>query len=170
MKKTKETEEQNAPEQVQEEQTQESHSSPEQQLAEELAQEKERYARLQAEFANYKRRNEEEQTRQYKQGMGKVLKAYISVMDDFQLALTNSQEGESFKKGMEMIFAKFISTGEELGLQKIPTVGQPFNPQYHEALLAEESEQPAQHILEELQQGFEFNGRVLRTAKVKVSK
>ncbi len=136
-----------------------------------LSEMEETYRRLQAEFANYKRRTEEEKANAVNIGVSKALKYFINVFDDFDLALKNKTENvEEYRKGMELLFAKLVSTGEELGLQKIKTVGEQFNPLLHEALLAEESEKPEQEILEELQSGYLFKERPLRTAKVKVAK
>ena len=126
--------------------------------------------RLQAEFANFKRRTEEERLRIYNEAVGDVLKSFVNVFDDFELALKNDSNPEEFKKGVELIFAKFISTSEEFGLKKIPTEGKEFDPRLHEALLAEESDGPEQMILEELQAGYQVKDSVIRTAKVKVSK
>jgi len=96
---------------------------------------------------------------------------FINVFDDFELALKNKTENaEEFRKGMELIFAKLISTSEELGAKRIKTTGEQFNPHQHEALLAEVSDKPEQEILEELQAGYIFNNQTLRTAKVKVAK
>lgn len=146
--------------------TKQQEPTPEQQI-QEL---QEQYARLQAEFANYKRRTDEQISGSIQLGVGKALKAYINVIDDFTLALQNNQNPEEFHKGMEMIYAKLVSTGEELGLTRIKTVGEQFHPAKHEALLAEDSEKPEQEVLEELQAGYELNGTILRTAKVKVAK
>ena len=140
-------------------------------LEEEISTLKEQYARLQAEFANYKRRTEEEKQSAIDLGVSKTLKQFIDVFDDFELAIKNKTDNlEDYKKGMELLFAKLITHAEELGLKKIKTVGEQFNPSLHEALLAEKSNKPEQEILEELQSGYLFKERPLRTAKVKVAK
>lgn len=126
--------------------------------------------RLQAEFANFKRRTEEDNARVYSNAISDVLKSFIDVFDDFELALKADSNPEEFKKGVELIFAKFISTSEEFGLKKIPTQNELFDPRLHEALLVEESDGPEQMILEELQSGYQVKDTVIRTAKVKVSR
>lgn len=135
-----------------------------------IAQVEEKYVRLQAEFANYKRRMDEQVASSAERGKQQVLKAVVNVLDDFTLALQNNDNPKEFHKGMEMIYAKLMSTGEDLGLKRIETVGVKFHPSKHEALLTEDSDRPDQEIIEELQAGYEFNGITLRTAKVKVSK
>ncbi len=126
--------------------------------------------RLQAEFSNFQRRTEEEKSRVYSDAVGDVMKNFISIFDDFDLALRSEDNHENFRKGVELIFAKFITTAEEFGLEKINTKDESFDPHLHEALLAEESEGPEQMILEEMQSGYKIKDKVLRTAKVKVSK
>lgn len=131
----------------------------------------EQLLRLQAEFANYKRRTEEEKPGYVDIGTAKALRMFIGVFDDFELALQNKATNiEDYKRGMELIFAKFISTAEELGVERINTTGEQFDPRLHEALLAEISEKPEQEILQELQAGYKFKDQTLRTAKVKVAK
>lgn len=135
-----------------------------------LTQSSENFLRLQAEFANFKKRTEDERAKIYAMATSDVLKEFVKCFDDFNLALKNTTNPEEFKKGMEIIFAKLVSTAEEMGLQKIKTVGETFNPHEHEALLAQESDKPEHTILEELQAGYKVKDAVIRTAKVKVSK
>lgn len=135
----------------------------------ELKETKDKLLRLMAEFDNYQKRTREEQLQSYNRGVSDVLKELINIFDDFELALHNATNLEDFKKGMELIYAKLYSTAEELGLEKIPTTKHLFDPTMHEALLTENSEQPEQEILEELQRGYKIKNRVIRTAKVKVS-
>lgn len=132
---------------------------------------KQQYLRLQAEFANYKRRTEEEKTEYINIGIAKALKMFIEVFDDFELAIKNeTDKAEEYRKGMKLLFAKLISISEELGASRIKTKGEQFDPRLHEALLTEISDRPEQEILEELQAGYLFNNQTLRTAKVKVAK
>lgn len=136
----------------------------------ELEKEKDFALRLQAEFANFKKRSEENQARSKEIATGEIFKKLINVFDDFELALKNCSDLDTFKKGIEMVYAKMISTTEEAGLTKIKTVGETFNPHEHEALLTEKSDKPENTIIEELQSGFKLKETILRTAKVKVSK
>jgi molecular chaperone GrpE len=126
--------------------------------------------RLQAEFANYKRRTDEEKAQYINIGKEHVVKDLIEVIDNYELALKHADKLEDFKQGIEMVFAKLISSLEEQGLERIQSVGQTFDPREHEALLTEESDKPEQTILEELQGGYKLGSRVIRTAKVKVAK
>jgi molecular chaperone GrpE len=125
--------------------------------------------RLQAEFANFKKRSEENQAKIYELASSDIFKKLINVFDDFDLALNNCSDLETFKKGIEMVYAKMNSTSEDIGLEKIKTVGEQFDPHKHEVLLTEASEKPEQSILEELQSGYKLKNMIIRTAKVKVA-
>ncbi|MGE0793541.1 MAG: nucleotide exchange factor GrpE [Candidatus Woesearchaeota archaeon] len=140
-------------------------------LKQQLQQISENHLRLQAEFANYKRRNETLSQDAYERGVLSVMKKLVDLYDDFDIALTNkSCSAEDFKKGMELIYAKLFSLGEEFNLEHIDCLGKQFDPRLHEALLTEVSEKPESEILEELQKGYKINETVLRHSKVKVSK
>lgn len=129
------------------------------------------YLRLQAEFANYKRRNENLVEETFNLGVNKVLSKIIDVYDDFDLALSNKNcSFEDFKKGMELIYSKLHSVGEDFNLEIISCVGEEFNPRLHEALLTEKSDKKENIVLEELQKGYKIKEVVLRHSKVKVSK
>ncbi len=138
-------------------------------LEEELGETKDKLIRLSAEFANFHKRTQEEQTQAHSRGVANTLKEFVNVFDDFELALKNAPTSD-FKKGVELIFAKFITTAEELGLEKIVSIGEKFDPNMHEVLLTGESDKPSQEIIEELQSGYKVKGKVIRTAKVKVAK
>lgn len=127
--------------------------------------------RLKAEFANYQKRTESEKEQTYTRAVGDVLKNIVNVFDDFELALSHNKDGgEEFKKGMELIYAKLYQMAEDHGLERISSVGESFDPNRHEAMMAEESDKPSQEVIEELQPGYMVGGTVLRNAKVKVSK
>ncbi len=140
-------------------------------LKEELTQMSNNFLRLQAEFANYRKRNDCLAEDSFNNGVERVLTKLIDVLDDFDLALQNTDaKPEDIKKGLELIYAKLFGVGEEFNLKKIDCKDQIFDPKIHEALLAEESEKPEGTILEELQKGYKVNENVIRHSKVKVSK
>ena len=124
--------------------------------------------RLQAEFENYKKRNENDNAKFIKLANKELIKQLLPILDNFQLAFQN-KDSKEFVKGMELIYSNFFSILEENGLKKIDCKGK-FDPYKHEVLLTEKSKQEPETILEELQSGFTLNGEVIRNAKVKVSK
>ncbi|GIU69475.1 MAG: nucleotide exchange factor GrpE [Candidatus Woesearchaeota archaeon] len=130
--------------------------------------------RLQAEFENYKKRQEKENVQLIKNANAGLVKSLLPVLDSFELAIKNSngnnEEIIKFKKGLEMIYAQFFSILKEQGLHVIETKGQKFDPYKHEVLLVKESEEEDDLILEEFQKGYMFNDIVLRHSKVMISK
>ena len=127
--------------------------------------------RLQAEFQNYKKRTEKETQLLSKYASQVVIAKLLPVLDSFELALKNTNtEKDRFIKGIEIIYAQFFSVLESEGIKPIKAVGKKFDPYYHEVLLQEPSEKEEDIVLEEFQKGYMINDRVIRFAKVKLSK
>ena len=126
--------------------------------------------RLQAEFENYKKRtdSEKEQTRQL--ASKSMIIDLISIIDNFNLALQNTDSHEEFVKGVKLIYSQIFEMIEQKGVKPIECIGEKFDPYKHEALLTEESDKESGTILEEIQKGYEMDGSVLRHSKVKVAK
>lgn len=125
--------------------------------------------RTTADFHNFRDRIAREATESAYYYKKNIITSLLPVLDMFELALKHKSEDNEFTKGMEMIFAQFISTLENEGLQIIKTEDK-FNPELHEAILTEESDKVDNTILEELQRGYMLNNKVIRYARVKVSK
>lgn len=134
----------------------------------------ERLLRLQAEFDNARKRWEREKTEYIKFAHEEVISQLIPFVDDFQRALEAADKTKDFDilhKGVEMISKHLLELLKEKGVVAIEALGKPFNPAYHEALMQVESNEHPEHtVIEELQKGYLLNNRVLRTAKVKVTK
>jgi len=124
--------------------------------------------RLQAEFENFQKRNQLDNIRFAKLANKELIKHLLPILDNFQLGFQD-KESKEFVKGIELIYSNFYSILEENGLKKIDCKGK-FDPYKHEVLLTQESEEEPETILEELQPGYELNGEVIRSSKVKVSK
>lgn len=125
--------------------------------------------RIQAEFINYKNRTEKETKQMFEYSSADMIKKVLPVIDSFELAFKNNKDYESFKKGMELVYAQFIDILKHEGLTPINAEGQKFDPYKHEVLMKAKSDKPEDTILEELQKGYELKGRVLRHSKVKIS-
>ena len=123
--------------------------------------------RLQAEFENYRKRVERDREADKTFARKDVLLKFLTVLDNFELALKTSPNDE-FAKGVELIYAQFVSVLEAEGLKEVPS--DKFNPEYHEALLMQESDKEKNTILEVLQKGYTLNKILVRHAKVKLSK
>ncbi|MBW2998232.1 nucleotide exchange factor GrpE [Candidatus Woesearchaeota archaeon] len=125
--------------------------------------------RTQADFINFKDRVEREKEDSKIYFKKEIITSLLPVVDMFELALKHTENKEEFVKGMEMIYAQFFATLENEGL-KLIDANQEFNPEFHEAILTEDSTEKEGTILEELQKGYELSGRVLRCSRVKVAK
>ena len=131
---------------------------------------KELLQRNHAEFQNYKKRIEEDKKRFVQLSNEELIKKILPIIDNLELALNNTDNKEEFVKGIEMIYSQLLQVLEDEGLQKIPATGK-FNPELHEALLVQESnEKEPNTITEELQKGYKLNNKVVRHSKVKITK
>ena len=132
----------------------------------------EQLQRLQAEFENFKKREEKEKERFKDFAKASVLLKLVSFNDDFERTLASFEKAdlETMKKGIEMMALQLKKMISEEGVQPISCVGEKLDPFRHEVLLQQEADKEDGVVLEELQRGYLFKGNVLRTAKVKVCK
>jgi molecular chaperone GrpE len=132
------------------------------------------WQRAQAEFANYKKRVARDAEQLGADARVRVLKRYLEVMDDLDLALKNKPQagdGADWAKGIELIYRKLNSFLETEGLTKIDPLGENFDANLHEAVTEEESaEYDSGVITEVLRPGYMLGERVIRPAAVKVAK
>ena len=136
---------------------------------EKIAELTETLQRLQAEFENYKKRVDKEKEEFVKYAKADLIQSLLPIIDTFEIALRNTKDNEKFVKGMEMVYAQFVSTLQSEGLKPIECVGKKFDPYLHEVMLKEKSDKDDGVVLEELQKGYMLNDKVLRHSKVKVS-
>jgi molecular chaperone GrpE len=134
-----------------------------------------RLLRTQADFENTRKRLEREKQDFVKFANEGIILELLNVLDDLgrtvELAQSKHQDLPAFLKGVEMILAHLYELLKEYGVKPIEAQGKLFDPHYHEALMQEENKDVPEHtIVEELQKGYLLNDRVIRTAKVKVSK
>ena len=126
--------------------------------------------RIQAEFDNYRKRNVEAVKDAEQKGMMKAVEKILPVFDSINSA-KRQVTNEEFKNAIDTLHTQLLQILEGLNVKKIDAVGLPFDPNKHNAVLVEEREgfEP-DIVLEELQEGFEMNGKVIRHSVVKVSK
>ncbi len=129
------------------------------------------YLRALAEMENMRKRNLREREEYIKFASLPILKKLLNIMDDFERALNNTenQDFEALHKGVEMIYKKLLEIVTAEGVAPIEALGQPFDPEFHHPLLMEESSEPENTVIEELQKGYIMHGRVVRPSLVKVS-
>ena len=129
--------------------------------------------RVQADFDNFRRRTQKEKEELAKYASSKLVENLLPAVDNFDRAIAASasvQDYEALAKGVDMIFRQLMSTMEAEGLITMETVGQPFNPEYHQAVMTVETDEYEEGIVvEELQKGYMIKDRVIRPAMVKVS-
>ncbi len=127
--------------------------------------------RLQAEFENYRKRNEAEQAKIVRAVEKEILKGFLTLLDDLELALKSHKEDTEFYKGIQHIHTKFLTLLNDLGCRHEPAVGKKFDPHKHEALMTEETPGKEDNtVLEEFQKCYCIGGDVVRFARVKVAK
>lgn len=127
------------------------------------------YLRLRADFDNYKRRTRQELLQAANSGKEELLLQLLPVLDNLERALQTAGEPDKWRSGVEMIFRQFLEVLLEAGLKPITAVGEAFDPNLHEALLREPSEQPENTVLEEIKKGYLFGEKTLRPSLVKVA-
>jgi molecular chaperone GrpE len=135
---------------------------------------KTRYISLAAEFDNFRKRTQRERQEQEQQIKAKTINELLAVVDNFERARTQikpgTDEGMEIHKSYQGVYKSFVDSLKRLGVSPMRPEGQPFDPNYHEALLQEPtSEHPEGTVMEELVRGYLLEDRVLRHAKVKVA-
>lgn len=132
------------------------------------------WQRSRAEFANYKKRVDREQTQIYQTTAGNLIKRYLEIADDLERALKSRPEegeGAQWANGIELIYRKLMTTIEAEGVERIVPEGQFFDPNFHEALSQEDSqEHESGQIIAVLQPGYKLGDRILRPARVRVAR
>jgi molecular chaperone GrpE len=136
---------------------------------------KDRLLRLQAEFDNAKKRLEKDRLDFIKFANEGLIIELLGILDDLErsvdAAAQKHEDYEAFLRGVEMILAHIYDLLKRNRVEAVETKGKKFDPNFHEALLQiETNDYPEDSIVEELQRGYAMNGRVIRTAKVKVAK
>ena len=140
-------------------------------LAQQLSEQQDKFLRLAAEYDNYRKRTAKEKENIYADAKIETLTAMLPVYDNLERALMQFGDDDSpHRKGVEMIFTQFKESLAKLGVTAIEAVGQPFDPEKHNAVMHVEDESVGENtVVEVLQQGFLLGDRVLRFAIVKVA-
>jgi molecular chaperone GrpE len=128
--------------------------------------------RLQADFENYRKRIERERQEDRRSGAGRLIEDLLPILDGFERALKayDDPAHEEHRKGLELIYRQLWDTLARHGLERIQAAGKPFDPHYHQAIeRVESAEHPEGTVVDVLQDGFLFHGRVVRPSMVRVS-
>lgn len=143
-------------------------------VAEELAQLKDAYIRLMAEYDNYRKRTIKEKSDLIKNGGEKTLTGLLPIIDDFDRAMKTIETATditAIKEGIDLIYTKFITYLQQNGVKPIETLEQPFDPDLHEAIatLPATDEDMTGKVIDTIQTGYTLNDKVIRHAKVVVA-
>lgn len=130
--------------------------------------------RLQADFENFKKRQDRERADFIKYANENLIVGLLNILDDFERAVDsakNSNDSKTLLQGVDMIRQHFQEALEERGLVRIDPQGEPFDPERHEAVMhVETDEYPENTVIEVLRKGYGLNDKILRPAVVKVAK
>ena len=137
--------------------------------AKKLAETEDRLLRTLAEYDNFKKRTVKEKEALYFAAKSDVIKKLLPVFDNFDRAQSYS-DGSEYAKGVDMIIRQFRDITEAMEIREIAKVGDPFDPNFHEAVFREEKEGVEENtVTEVLQKGYAIGDQVIRHAMVKVS-
>lgn len=130
------------------------------------------WQRAAADFSNYRRRTDEERSAMTQLSNAVLLSKLLAVVDDFDRALANVPEDvhEGWVDGVRLVERKLRTVLESEGVTPIEAMGQPFDPNLHEAVVHEETTAyPDNQVIDEVQRGYRLHDRVLRPALVRVA-
>lgn len=131
-----------------------------------------RLTRQMAEFDNFRKRSEKEKSAMYEIGAKDVVEKILPVIDNFERGLkqvSDDQKEDPFVDGMDKIYKQILTTLEDIGVKPIEAVGQEFNPELHNAVMHEESEDYGENMIsEEFLKGYTYRDTVVRHSMVKV--
>ena len=129
-----------------------------------------KYLRICAEYDNFRRRSQKEKDGLYGEVKANTVLQFLPVYDNLERALKQGTEDEAYRKGVEMIKTQFVNTLEKLGVKKIESLGQTFDPKLHNAVMHVDDESQGENLIVDVfQEGFMLGDKVIRFAMVKVA-
>lgn len=141
-------------------------------VTEELEGMRDKYLRLAAEFENYKRRTQRDQSDAIRFANEGLLKELLPIVDNLERAIRSAKDTptlDGVAQGVELTFKQFMETLGKFGVRPVASVGEPFDPSRHQAVSRTESAAPENTVVEELQRGYLLHDRVLRAAMVSIA-
>ena len=130
-----------------------------------------KYMRLMADFQNQKKRFDKEKADIHQYANEKIVKNLLEVLDNFERALDATKDADpSLHEGMELIFKQLMAALEKAGVAEIKALGEDFDPNFHNAVMMEETDEyESNKVSEVMQKGYTLNSRVIRPSMVKVA-
>lgn len=124
--------------------------------------------RSQADFQNFKRRNQTARSDGYQEGIAEAVTAILPVIDNLERALEAAQEDDPLASGVQMTLKMLLDNLKPFGFEEIPALGEEFDPEKHNAVMREASDEPGK-VLQVFQKGYRVKDRIIRYAMVKVA-
>ena len=139
-------------------------------LKQNLTDQEDKFLRLAAEYDNYRRRSQKEKESAWADSKAETAAAFLPVYDNLERALKQDTADEAYKKGVEMTMNQLKEVLSKLGIEEIPALGQPFDPNLHNAVMHVDDENAGENtIVEVFQAGFRNGDKVIRFSMVKVA-
>ena len=139
-------------------------------LAKTLADANDKYLRLAAEYDNYRKRTAREKEHLYGDAKIDTIKPFLAVLDNLERGVSQFEEGDGHRQGMELICKQFSEVLTKLGVTEIPALGEKFDPEKHNAVMHTEDDTAEENtVVEVFQKGYTLGDKVLRFAMVKVA-
>ena len=136
----------------------------------ELDSTKDAFQRTLAEYDNYRKRTAKEKTENFNLGKIQAVTSLLPVLDTLEFALNAPCQDESYKKGIEMVMSQAMNAFNSMGVEKIEAVGTEFNPNFHAAVMQEETDEfESGFVTKELQKGYKMGDKVIRPSTVVVA-
>ena len=127
-------------------------------------------SRTAAEFDNFKKRTERERLSLAEYAKANMFKEFLPILDNAERALANQSDSDDYYKGLEMIIKQFLSVPEKMKVMPLAKVGEPFDPNCHEAVMHIEDENLGENVISKvLGQGYKIGDTVIRAAMVQVA-
>ena len=136
----------------------------------ELDSTKDAFQRTLAEYDNYRKRTAKEKTENFTLGKIQAVTALLPVLDTLEFALNAPCQDEGYKKGIEMVMTQAMNAFNGMGVEKIEAVGTEFDPNFHAAVMQEESDEfESGFVTKELQKGYKMGDKIIRPSTVVVA-
>ena len=132
---------------------------------------KDQLLRSQADFQNFKRRNQTARSDGYDDGVREAIAAMLPAIDNLERAIGAAEKhegGEALAEGVKMTLNSLMESLKRFGFEEVPALGEPFDPEKHNAVMREATDDPGK-VLEVFQKGYRVKDRIIRYAMVKVS-
>ena len=141
-------------------------------LNDDIKKSEDKYVRLMAEFENFKKRNNKALIDSHQKSLEKIVNSFLPILDDMQ-RISNDDNNSNLKvlnDGIKMVEGKFLKILSTYNIEQFNSVGKEFDPDYHEAIMSQNSKKKENIILEEFEKGYKINDKIIRHSKVIVSK